>query len=176
MFILSSWYVASLYRPHFDSEDTCVGVVDGDTFDITGYRVRLADVDAPEVGMPGYGEASGYLGDLVLGETVYLDVDDDYFYDTSGTRMVCVVYVETEPGAFLNVNQALLDAGLGEVDDHDNEFDPASWDAMVYDLDDTRYFMILGASFIVCFVAVFVFDRAVRLVKNGVGKGLDTRL
>jgi endonuclease YncB( thermonuclease family) len=109
-------------------------VVDGDTFDVTvangtQYRIRLADVNASEKGQVGYGEASNYLDSLVFGKTVYLDVDDVYVYDYQGTgdRLVCVPYVEYNSTHFLNVNQALLEAGQVEVKDYDNEFNPDTW-------------------------------------------------
>ncbi|MCS7129373.1 MAG: hypothetical protein NZ919_01860, partial [Candidatus Caldarchaeum sp.] len=52
--------VASVYR-----------VVDGDTFDcFPAGRVRLADVNTPERGQPGYTEATNALRMLVEGKTV----------------------------------------------------------------------------------------------------------
>jgi len=57
-------------------------VVDGDTFDgFPSGRVRLADINAPEVGESGYYEAKDALTQLVLNKWVYLDVDDLYVMD-----------------------------------------------------------------------------------------------
>jgi hypothetical protein len=149
-------------------------VVDGDTFDIgSGYRVRLADVDTPERGEYGFDAATDYVGDLIYGETVYLDVDDVYMWDTTGTRIVCVVYVEVEPDTYLNLNQALLDHGLAVVTDYDNEFNPLFWDARVYDLDTQGRLRVIGVSFVTSLVLVVLFDRVKKRVQSGVGKGVD---
>jgi micrococcal nuclease len=54
-----------------------VHVVDGDTFDVelsggSTERVRLPQVDAPELDECGYGESSAALEELISGETVRL--------------------------------------------------------------------------------------------------------
>lgn len=55
-----------------------IHIVDGDTVDYaeTG-RIRLADINAPELGRLGRVEARNALRDLVLNEKVYLDVNID---------------------------------------------------------------------------------------------------
>jgi endonuclease YncB( thermonuclease family) len=119
VFVSMSRYVGSLFGPQFDAVDTCSYVVDGDTFDVSsGHRIRLADVDAPERGEYGFDEATNYVGDMIYGKTVYLDLDDVNMYDTTATRLVSVVYVEVEPGTHLNLNQALLDHGLANGSEH----------------------------------------------------------
>lgn len=60
----------------------CTNVVDGDTFDVTpgwrhtdgttGSRVRIAGIDAPEVGRPGAAAATQSLNDAILNKTVVL--------------------------------------------------------------------------------------------------------
>ncbi len=108
-------------------------VVDGDTVDVDAVgRVRLADINAPEIGQPGAQAATDYLTSLALNETVYLDVDDVYGTDVYG-RMVAVVYVRHNATSLLNLNKALLEAGLAVLDDFPNEFDPATWTLYVYD-------------------------------------------
>jgi micrococcal nuclease len=56
-------------------------VVDGDTVDVivdlgfkiyTKQRIRLAGIDTPERGQPGYAEATARLKELVLGKTFHL--------------------------------------------------------------------------------------------------------
>ena len=42
----------------------------------------------------------------------------------SGKRVVCVAYVRISSTQYLNVNQALLNAGHAVIDHHDNEFNP----------------------------------------------------
>ncbi len=99
-------------------------VIDGDTLHATRLGVvRLADIDTPEVGDPGAREATNYLTSLVLGRQVYLDVDDLERTDRYG-RIVAVAYVRHNATRLLNVNQALIEAGLARLDDHRNEFDP----------------------------------------------------
>lgn len=113
-------------------------VTDGDTFDVivangTQFTIRLADVNASENGQVGFTGAKDYLESVVYGKTIYLDVDDVYVTDYRGTgnRLVCVVYIEFNSTHFLNVNQALIDAGHVEVKDYDNEFDPYRWSSYV---------------------------------------------
>ncbi len=102
-------------------------VVDGDTLHATRLGVvRLADIDTPEVGEPGAREATNYLASLVQGRQVYLDVDDLEETDRYG-RIVAIAYVRHNATHLLNVNQALLEAGLARLDDHRNEFDPRTW-------------------------------------------------
>ncbi len=102
-------------------------VVDGDTLHTTRLGVvRLADIDTPEVGEPGAQEATNYLTSLVLGRQVYLDVDDLQRTDRYG-RIVAIAYVRHNATHLLNVNQALIEAGLARLDDYRNEFDPRTW-------------------------------------------------
>jgi micrococcal nuclease len=58
-------------------EATVVHVIDGDTFDVTlpggtTERVRLPQIDTPEVDECGYAEPTATLEELILGETVRL--------------------------------------------------------------------------------------------------------
>jgi micrococcal nuclease len=58
-------------------EALVVHVVDGDTFDVefsgrTTERVRMPQIDTPELDECGYGESTATLEDLILGETVRL--------------------------------------------------------------------------------------------------------
>ena len=117
-----------------DKTSTVTRVIDGDTFDIsTGERIRLADVDAPEYYESGYSDATDYLKSLIDGKTVYLDIDDVYTYDYSGTgsRLVCVAYVDYDSTHWINVNKALLDEGHAVISDFHNEFSPYSWSLYV---------------------------------------------
>jgi len=102
-------------------------VIDGDTFDTTsGDRIRLADIDAPDLGEYQYSEARSFLTSLVDQKTVYLDVDDVYRTDQYG-RLVCVVYVDYNSTHLLNVNRALLVEGYAVIWNFDNEFNPYAW-------------------------------------------------
>lgn len=117
-----------------DATAVAVSVHDGDTFNIERVTndsdtVRLADVDATELGQPLSYEARDFLKELVLAKTVYLDIDDIYIYDYRGTgdRLVCVVYVDYNSTHYENVNEALWIAGLIEKKEYDNEFNADTW-------------------------------------------------
>ncbi len=102
-------------------------VIDGDTLHAARLGiVRLADIDTPEVGEPGAREAANYLTSLVQARQVYLDIDDLRRTDRYG-RIVAIAYVRHNATHLLNVNQALVEAGLARLDDHRNEFDPRTW-------------------------------------------------
>ncbi len=118
---------ASYYGWEIDEVGTVTRVVDGDTFDAAPVgRVRLADINTPEVGRLGAREATDHLSSLIRNRVVYLDVDDVYGSDVYG-RVVAVVYVRHNATHLLNVNEALLEAGLARVADFPNEFDPRTW-------------------------------------------------
>ena len=56
-------------------KEKVIKVVDGDTF-LTNRRkhpVRLANVDTPEKGQPGYSDAKKALRDLIRGQEVIID-------------------------------------------------------------------------------------------------------
>ena len=112
-------------------------VVDGDTFDVTLdshdsrisedlIRIRLADIDTPEVRGPKACEAgkkaSAYTKAWLLGKMVSLDLDDKTGKDQYD-RWVAVCYLDGK-----NFNKRLVDAGQAVVKDFkNNEFDPLSW-------------------------------------------------
>jgi endonuclease YncB( thermonuclease family) len=107
-------------------------VIDGDTFDAFPVgRVRLADIDAPELGTA-EGDASRIaLERLILGKTVYLDVDDLYVIDRYN-RIVAVAYIRYNDTHLLNVNKWLVDNGYARVVDYPNEFKPSAWTLYIY--------------------------------------------
>lgn len=120
-----------VYGYEFDRTGTVTSVIDGDTFWVDySYKVRLADVNTPEIGDPGADLATQHTSDLIQGETVYLDVDDVYETDWYG-RYVCVVYVETAPYQYLNLNEDLLRYDLAEISDYTNEFNPYTWEYII---------------------------------------------
>ncbi len=138
----STVYFASASSLEVDLRGTANYVVDGDTFDVvagngTEYRVRLADVNASELGQPGYREAREHLETIVLGKTVFLDVDDLYIWDNHGrgSRLVAVPYVEENSTHLLNVCEALFLEGQVEKKEYDNEFNPYSWSLYVLKVD-----------------------------------------
>ncbi|MDD3566215.1 MAG: thermonuclease family protein [Methanothrix sp.] len=118
-------------------------VVDGDTFDLRIdktdpriiyeiERVRLADVDSPEMRTPEGEPAKVFATDTLLEKKVWLDIDDKSKdgRDPYG-RLIAVVYLEDPDGSINTThpfNRLLVDAGHAIVKDFtNNEFDPAAW-------------------------------------------------
>ncbi len=118
-------------------------VVDGDTFDVTledynssqvsedVIRIRLADIDTPEVRGPkaceAGKEASTYTRTWLQSTYVFLDLDDKTGKDPYG-RWVAVVYLAESGQPGRNFNKQLVDSGHAVIDDfRNNEFDPGSW-------------------------------------------------
>ena len=129
--VVSSLFSVDVFAYEFDRTGVVSSVIDGDTFWVdSNYKVRLADVNTPEIGEVGADEATQYVSDLILGKNVYLDVDDVYETDWYG-RYVCVAYVELVNGQYLNLNEGLLRKELAEIMDYTNEFDPYSWEYIV---------------------------------------------
>ena len=102
-------------------------MVDGDTFDVEGIgRIRLADVNTPEIDTEEGKEAKEYVKGLCYGKKIYLDIDDIHItgkYD----RIVAVVYVPYNETHYVNLNQLLLKEGYAEARDYPNEFNPDEW-------------------------------------------------
>jgi len=78
-------------------------VVDGDTLDINGIRIRLALVDTPERGQPGYDRAKDFVESLCVGKKGELDVDSGQRRGDRYGREVGVVYCNG-----VNVNDKLM--------------------------------------------------------------------
>ena len=85
---------------------TVMDIVDGDTLDVGSTRIRLALVDTPEVGQPGYTEAKQFTAQTCpVGSQALVDEDDGQTGGSYG-RMIAVVYC----GA-ANLNAELLRLG-----------------------------------------------------------------
>lgn len=125
-----------------EASGVVTNVVDGDTFDLRIEktdprilyeieRVRLADVDSPEMSTPEGPPAKVYTTEALLGKKVWLDIDDRSkdgrdMYE----RILAVVYLEDLNGTInaTPFNRLLVDAGFAVVKDFtNNEFDPATW-------------------------------------------------
>ena len=86
--------------------DTVTYIVDGDTLDVGSTRIRLALVNSPEVGQPGYAEAKGFTSQTCpVGSSALVDEDDGQTGGSFG-RMIAVVYCGS-----VNLNAALLGSG-----------------------------------------------------------------
>ncbi|HEY7696311.1 MAG TPA: thermonuclease family protein [Nitrososphaeraceae archaeon] len=85
-------------------------VVDGDTLDINGIRVRLSLVDTPERGQPGFKEAKEFVSTLCLGKKAELNVDDGQRRGDRYGREIGVVYCDG-----LDINEKLMDNKLASI-------------------------------------------------------------
>jgi hypothetical protein len=107
-----------------DMYSDCVDIVDGDTIRLSsGDFIRLADLQAPELGEVGYAQSRNELTRLLLGQEVYLDVDA--VKDIYG-RYVCVVYLENGAG-FTNINNYMVVNEYAEIWETDNQFNASTW-------------------------------------------------
>lgn len=100
-------------------------VVDGDTLDINGIRVRLSLVDTPERGQPGFKVAKDFVSSMCLGKRGELDVDDGQRRGDRYGREIGIVYCNGT-----NLNEKLVDEGLAKIltDYCDiSEFTKESW-------------------------------------------------
>ncbi len=85
-------------------------VVDGDTIDVNGVRVRLALVNTPERGEPGYTEAREFTSRVCqVGSEAIVDVDDGQPIATDRliARVICGGVV---------LNESLLESGHAVID------------------------------------------------------------
>jgi len=85
-------------------------VIDGDTLDINGTRIRLALVDTPERGQPGFYEAKKFVESLCLGKKGELDVDNGQRRGDRYGREIGVVYCDG-----LNTNEKLMNSKLAII-------------------------------------------------------------
>jgi len=134
---LACFSYADVYTSPFVGIDVCgdiYHVVDGDTFDVFPVgRVRLADIDAPELNTTEGQMAKQVLQNLtsIYGSRVYLDVDNIYVMDRYN-RVVAVAYLRYNSTHILNVNKWLVDNGYVAIKDYNNEFNPYSWKLFEY--------------------------------------------
>jgi len=140
--LMSLLLILALATPD-EASGIVTNVVDGDTFDLRIEktdprilyeieRLRLADVDSPEMSTPEGPLAKVYTTETLLGKKIWLDIDnksgdgrDPY------NRLLAVVYLE-DPSGSINVtqpfNRMVVDAGHAQVKDFtNNEFDPDDW-------------------------------------------------
>jgi len=159
---------AGIHSLEIDLEGIANNVIDGDTFDLTTsngtqYRIRLADVDAPELDEEGYSESREYLRDLVSGESVILDIDNLYVWDDHGNgyRLVSIAYIGFNSSHLLNVNEAIFQAGHVEKKEYDNEFTPYNWSMYVSKQENPEVpsTTIVAGIAIVALVLALIFTR-----------------
>ena len=89
---------------------TVTHIVDGDTLDVDGQRIRLTLVNTPETGDPGYQEAKDFTASTCpVGSRALVDEDDGQTGGSYG-RIIAVVYC----GATI-LNAALLQSGYAVI-------------------------------------------------------------
>jgi len=161
-------------------------VIDGDTFDakvVAIYkdrylnmngsiiRVRLADINAPELGTPEGDSSRSALKNLLEGREVYLDIDDLYVYDRYG-RVIAIAYLQINSTHLLNINLWLVTNGYASIMDHPNEFKPHLWSLYIAHItrskegtvvSDTKPGGFGGDIYLVMLVAILVILIAILL-------------
>ena len=136
---ISSHYYG--YEYEFDVYGVVIRVVDGDTFylkvqiayspkyvSLEGHsiKIRLADINAPELDTQEGIEAKKALTQLIYGKHVYLDIDDVYVYDKYG-RIIAIAYLPINKTHALNINKWLLINKYALPKNYPNEFNPYNW-------------------------------------------------
>ncbi len=139
--VLTSQVVYTGYE--IDAICKVVRIVDGDTIVVVfakvssklynrievnrEYKIRFADINAPELNTV-EGEISKKALEKILkpGDTVFLDIDDEYVFDKYG-RIVAVVYKKYNTTYLLNINEWLLENHYADIMDYPNQFNPHTW-------------------------------------------------
>ena len=95
-------------------------VVDGDTLDVNGIRIRLSLINTPEIGMKNYTEAKDLALKLCpVGSMALVDQDDGQTRGSYG-RMIGEVYCNFKAGVenltlTKNISEEELKSGLAEI-------------------------------------------------------------
>jgi endonuclease YncB( thermonuclease family) len=139
----SYFIIADAFALQDEAFGIVTNVIDGDTLDVTIEkasskvthdieRVRLADVDSPEMESEDGPAARDFTYAVLMNKKVYLDIDDfsENGRDSYG-RLVCLVYmagVYGQPISAPNFNRLLVDSGHARLNNFtNNEFDPDDW-------------------------------------------------
>ena len=133
-------------------------VSDGDTFKtIEGYKIRLADIDAPELGGIGYSDSREFLKVFIEHKTVILDIDSKTEPDPYG-KYDCLVYLPYNSTHYINVNQASVESGYAIIHDYPNEFDPTLWSlyTSINSIPEFQLFIIFPILLVVVLFAIII--------------------
>ena len=160
--------IVNYYSFEIDSTTYVSNFIDGDSFEIPGDEVRLADVSAPEWNEHGGSRATEALYNLLVRETIYLDIDQKSGRGPYG-RLIAVVYVKQDSTRYTNVNKALLRQGVVTLTDYtNNEFNPFFWRLHVSILttQDKQKYLLLSAGF--SYIMCLLFQQSIRKISTRV--------
>ncbi len=154
--------------------DTTVSVntiIDGVTFETETQGIfKLADIEHRCTDIEdstGLVTTKGLLSSLVMGKTLYLDIDSQYITDNfgAGNRTVAVVYIDHNSTHYLNVNQALFEYRYVIINDVENDFNPEEWSLFInkQTVPEFSSFFILPL-FVISIIAVFYAQK--KLIRN----------
>ena len=91
-------------------------VIDRDTIDVNGTRIRLSLIDTPERGHQNYTDAKNFALNLCpIGSIALVDQDDNELEGSYG-RMIGLVYCKDRAGNFtLSLNELMLEKGYASI-------------------------------------------------------------
>jgi len=152
-------------------------VVDGDTIwiyldrldresfpslEMDRYKVRFADINAPEIDTPEGMASRDALIDVIAryGNYVCMDIDDLYIYDPYD-RLVAVLFVPVNETHLLNINLYMVLNGYAVIKDYRNEFDPTKWSLYVRnmeeDLPSRMDYTYIALIIVILIVIIFIY-------------------
>jgi hypothetical protein len=157
-----------------DTTVTANSVIDGVTFETDIQEIiKLADIEhtcTDVENSTGLITTKGLLGSLILGKTVYLDIDSQYVTDNFGTgnRTVSVVYIDHNSTHYLNVNQALVEYRYAIVKDVENDFSPEKWTLYVnkQTVPEFPSTLFLGLLIITTLLIITYKRKVLRIIKQ----------
>ncbi len=103
-------------------------LIDGSSFQLgSGETIKLASIDTPNSGQPGFLESKNYLTTLIKGKTVYLDIGVAAITDQQG-KLLSVVYLDYNSTHYENVNMAMIQNGYAAPNNQNNNgFNIGTW-------------------------------------------------